>query len=140
MTNDLQGHGASFAETRPSHPRPPADADTDQHETKPPPNYRRQCLHVLVGPDEGKRFRLRQGETVLGRGGRGFTDREVSRRHALLVVRGTQVWVEDLGSRNGTYVGIDKIVSPSLLRDGETFYLGFKTLILLTSADAEGAT
>jgi pSer/pThr/pTyr-binding forkhead associated (FHA) protein len=36
----------------------------------------------------------------------------ISRRHCLLSLRGGQVWVEDLGSRNGTRLNDEALVGP----------------------------
>jgi DNA-binding winged helix-turn-helix (wHTH) protein len=68
-----------------------------------------------AGPDrrfplvvcQGRQFPLRQGENVVGGGtiaDVSVDDAAVSRRHALIVVRGSTAQVEDLGSRHGTYV------------------------------------
>ncbi|HEX9187711.1 MAG TPA: winged helix-turn-helix domain-containing protein, partial [Vicinamibacteria bacterium] len=65
---------------------------------------------------------LREGENVLGREG-GVTVRidapSVSRRHACIRVDGAQVTIEDLGSKNGTFVGdgAAPIAGPTVLCD-----------------------
>jgi len=48
----------------------------------------------------------------------------VSRHHARLVIDGEAVTVEDLGSKNGTYVGDEPVVSPRRLVDGDQIRLG----------------
>jgi pSer/pThr/pTyr-binding forkhead associated (FHA) protein len=50
-------------------------------------------------------------------------DVSVSRRHALIVVDGDDVFLLDEGSRNGTWLNGHR-VSRSLLRDGDTIVLG----------------
>jgi DNA-binding winged helix-turn-helix (wHTH) protein len=48
----------------------------------------------------------------------------VSRHHALIRVDGTQATVEDLESKNGTYLGGQRITAPSVLSDGDQIRLG----------------
>jgi len=50
-------------------------------------------------------------------------DVSVSRRHALVVVDGDDVYLLDEGSRNGTWLN-GRRVSRSLLRDGDTIVVG----------------
>jgi DNA-binding winged helix-turn-helix (wHTH) protein len=70
---------------------------------------------------------LEQGENLLGR-----TDEAtvwidaptISRRHARIVVLAGQATLEDLGSRNGTWLRGKRIDSPCVLRDGDEIRLG----------------
>ena len=70
---------------------------------------------------------LGEGETILGR-----TDEAsvwidgptVSRRHARIVVSGGRAVLEDLGSRNGTWLRGERIDSPRVLSDGDEIRLG----------------
>jgi DNA-binding winged helix-turn-helix (wHTH) protein len=48
----------------------------------------------------------------------------VSRHHARLVVSGNEARVEDLGSKNGTFVEGKPIVSACLLKDGDEIRIG----------------
>jgi DNA-binding winged helix-turn-helix (wHTH) protein len=76
---------------------------------------------------EGVAFSLGQGENVLGRVEEGavFVDEaSVSRRHARIVVEGEKATLEDLGSRNGTWLGTRRLTQPTPLEDGESFRLG----------------
>jgi hypothetical protein len=43
----------------------------------------------------------------------------VSRRHCLFTWRDGRVWVEDLGSRNGTFLNGDPVHGPRPLADGD---------------------
>lgn len=71
--------------------------------------------------------RLTRGENILGRGRRvtvWLDSPSISRRHARIVVTGADAALEDLGSRNGTYVRGVKVGSPTRLQDGDEIRLG----------------
>jgi DNA-binding winged helix-turn-helix (wHTH) protein len=70
---------------------------------------------------------LRQGENLLGRLDEGvawFESPTVSRRHARIVVEGGKATLEDLGSKNGTFLRGQRISSPRPLADGDEILLG----------------
>lgn len=48
----------------------------------------------------------------------------ISRHHARLVLDGQQAMLEDLGSKNGTYVGEERVTAPRRLEDGDQIRLG----------------
>jgi len=50
-------------------------------------------------------------------------DKKVSRKHAKVFREGDSVILEDMGSRNGTFVGEDRITR-AVLRDGDVFRVG----------------
>ena len=77
-------------------------------------------------------FTLAEGESVLGRdpAAQVLVDVPgVSRRHARIVVRGAEVAVEDLGSKNGTFVGDRCVDGPTLLADRDRLRLGHTVLV-----------
>ena len=51
-------------------------------------------------------------------------DTQVSREHAILRIVGDGVWLEDKNSRNGSFVGNDRIEEAYLLQGGELFRVG----------------
>ncbi len=53
----------------------------------------------------------------------------VSRRHALVRVTEDGATVEDCGSKNGTFLGGDRVGEPILLRDGDRILLGSALLV-----------
>jgi DNA-binding winged helix-turn-helix (wHTH) protein len=74
-----------------------------------------------------RRVPLTEGVNILGRG----TDTSVwidapgvSRHHARVVVRPGEAILEDLGSKNGTYVGANPVTTPRRLADGDQIRLG----------------
>jgi DNA-binding winged helix-turn-helix (wHTH) protein len=70
---------------------------------------------------------LAEGENVVGRGHEAdvrIPVSEVSRRHARVVVEGSRVTVEDLGSRNGTFVRGAAVERATALADGDEVGFG----------------
>ncbi|MFW5921309.1 MAG: FHA domain-containing protein, partial [Polyangiales bacterium] len=60
-------------------------------------------------------------------------DTTVSRRHARLRVQGEQVFIEDLGSRNGVRINHERIRDSQPVRHGDRISLGDFELILRDS-------
>ena len=111
-------HGVGFAFCGPAVDSKPAPATG-------------QAVYRLVLDD--REVALAQGENLLGRVEEGVAWLEsptVSRRHARILVEGDQVRLEDLGSKNGTFVGGRKITAPTPLADGDTFRLGRVHMVL----------
>lgn len=80
---------------------------------------------------------LRPGENLLGRVEDGVAWIEsptVSRRHARIVVEGGQAILEDLASKNGTFLGGQRISAPTPLREGDVIRLGRVSMKLRTLA------
>ncbi|HUG52292.1 MAG TPA: FHA domain-containing protein [Vicinamibacteria bacterium] len=70
---------------------------------------------------------LRPGENVLGRDDdvvAWIDSPTVSRRHARILIAPEGAVLEDLGSRNGTYLRGEKIAAPAPLRDRDEIRLG----------------
>jgi DNA-binding winged helix-turn-helix (wHTH) protein len=70
---------------------------------------------------------LVQGPNVIGRTGDAdiCIDRtEVSRCHARILVQGTTATLEDLGSKNGTYLNGERLERPALLGNGDEIWIG----------------
>jgi CheY-like chemotaxis protein len=66
----------------------------------------------------------------------------ISRRHCALFVRDGQVWVRDLGSRNGTFLNGQPVQGDQPVRDGdrlELYRIGFQVHLQETSAPAGAA-
>jgi DNA-binding winged helix-turn-helix (wHTH) protein len=82
---------------------------------------------------------LRQGENLIGRAPEAHIRIEspkVSRRHARIVVEGDTAVVEDLGSKNGTFVGDVKVEGPMPLGNGDQLRLGqLAALLRIVVAD-----
>ncbi len=94
--------------------------------------------HVILCDDRS--YPLAEGENVLGRDlGLAVTLRwsGVSRRHARIVVTGGRAFLEDLGSKNGTFLGDKRLTQPASLADGDGFRLGRLYLVFRESSGAE---
>jgi len=79
------------------------------------------------------RARLGEGEHVVGRDPdlELFLDSPgISRRHALIRIAGDEATVEDLGSKNGTFVADRRLDSPARLVDGDRIRIGSVQLTL----------
>jgi DNA-binding winged helix-turn-helix (wHTH) protein len=79
---------------------------------------------LLMG---GRRLPLRPGENILGRepeDGINLDSPTVSRRHARISISGTDAVIEDLGSKNGTFVGGEPIATGVPLKDGDEIRTG----------------
>jgi DNA-binding winged helix-turn-helix (wHTH) protein len=75
----------------------------------------------------GRRYPLAQGMTVIGRAEDATVRIDaggVSRHHARIVVSGDEARVEDLASKNGTFVGGKPVAGSCVLRDGDEIRVG----------------
>jgi DNA-binding winged helix-turn-helix (wHTH) protein len=82
------------------------------------------AYRLFWGPRE---IALEEGETILGRDPDAavFIDHtSVSRRHARIVITGDSAIVEDLQSKNGTFVRGERLNAPSSLADGDDLKIG----------------
>jgi DNA-binding winged helix-turn-helix (wHTH) protein len=73
-----------------------------------------------------RQWTLKDGEHILGRGQEpgGFESDTMSRRHARILVSEGRATLEDLGSKNGTFIGDRSVTSPQTLNDGDGIRLG----------------
>jgi two-component system cell cycle response regulator len=98
-------------------------------------------LVVVGGPSVGTAFQLTRAEAIIGRGEEAdirLPNPSLSRRHARLTVEANGVWIEDLGSRNGTFVGLDRVRGRTLVREGDHVALGIYTFLKLTRSRTFG--
>ena len=93
------------------------------------------------------RLQVFDGENVFGRGDADVVELRsttVSRRHARISFD-DDPWIEDLGSKNGTFVGDRRVTSRVRLSDGDrvrfgSFLLTFRVADLTVAASAESTT
>ncbi len=83
-----------------------------------------------------EKFRLVKGENVVGRDPDAAFQVDldtVSRRHARILLTGDTAVLEDLGSKNGTFVRGMRIGAPTTLADRDVILLGEVALLFRTS-------
>ncbi|MGN0063597.1 MAG: FHA domain-containing protein [Nocardioides sp.] len=102
---------------------------------KPPTKRRGSPTHLIVveGDNVGARAELADAPLLIGRGTDAairLDDDYVSTRHARVAHSGTDWFVEDLGSTNGTYVGPSRITQPTTIGLGVQVRVG-KTILEL---------
>lgn len=93
------------------------------------PRRRRQWRIVVRQPavNAGKDFPI-EGDVTIGRGAGCTltltTDTFASQVHARLAERDSHLWIEDLGSTNGTFVNGKQVTEPARLRKGDQIQIG----------------
>lgn len=86
---------------------------------------------------------LREGENLIGRAADAavrISSAKVSRRHARITVAGDRAQLEDLGSRNGTFLGKRKVSAPVTLADGDEIVIGPAVLVFVGGSGSARAT
>lgn len=89
------------------------------------------ALLLLTGPSAGRRCEV-VTEATIGRSPSceiQVDDDQMSRKHARFFLREAQVWVRDLGSRNGTLVNGQRVEGEALLLPGDRVQVGGTTAI-----------
>lgn len=90
-------------------------------------NEIRPRLSVLFGEPRGAIFLLRKGRNTIGHDC-GNTiilgDEHISNKHAAIVFKADQYWIEDRSSKNSVYLNGDRITEPSRLLHGSVLKLG----------------
>jgi pSer/pThr/pTyr-binding forkhead associated (FHA) protein len=90
-------------------------------------------LVVTEGPNRGQSAPLHNQPILIGRGTDSairLDDDYVSTRHARVASNGEQWFVEDLGSTNGTYIGNQRVTTPTPIAPGTAIRVG-KTVLEL---------
>lgn len=95
-------------------------------------------LVAQTGPLNGQRYGLRNS-IVLGRESSCdivIPDRQVSRQHAQVSIMPNGIFLEDLGSKNGTHHNGHPIVEPIQLRDGDVIQIALAQKFVFLSSDS----
>jgi predicted component of type VI protein secretion system len=96
--------------------------------TRPLPRSPLSC-RLVYGTRE---VELAPGENILGRTPEAAVwvdDASVSRQHARITVSGDEAVLEDLGSKNGTFVGRARVRRATPLSDGDQVFLGSAVVV-----------
>jgi DNA-binding winged helix-turn-helix (wHTH) protein len=151
----LHGFGYAFAgevaEEQGAVPGAPGPGSRLPQDPAPPPTDSAQAVVARGSPAlltarllwEDRLIPLSPGENVLGRDedvNVRIDAPSVSRRHARLVVAaGAAATLQDLGSKNGTWVAGRRVENEAALKDGDVLRLGKIELVFLDSKD-KGST
>src|SRR5712692_4428317 len=106
------------------------------------PKNRERCYRLFL---ESREVGLEEGENLIGRDDDTtvwIDHTSVSRHHARICVAGERVTLEDLESKNGTYLRGERIERPLPLSDGDTIRIGrvsmtFRVLSRIVSTETE---
>ena len=97
----------------------------------------RAYLVVLAGASLGEMYKVDSDKTIIGRGQKAqvrLLDDGISREHAQLVIEGNKIFLQDLGSTNGTFCNGLK-VDRRELADGDKILVGSTTILKFTYHD-----
>ncbi|MFZ0530991.1 MAG: FHA domain-containing protein [Propionicimonas sp.] len=95
-------------------------------------------LLMLRGTQAGARYLLDSDVVTAGRHPRCdifLDDITVSRHHARLVRRGSEIWISDENSLNGTYVNKALVESDVRLKTGDEVQIGKFRMVFFTGQD-----
>jgi len=98
----------------------------------------RAYLVVLAGASVGEMYKLEGEKTIIGRGQKAqirMFDDGISREHAEILIEGNQIFLQDLGSTNGTFCNGLKVDKKKELADGDKILVGSTTILKFTYHD-----
>lgn len=85
-------------------------------------------LELLSGPMDGMEFIMKKAVVIMGRDNNNDIclplDILVSRSHARIAYENGEYWLEDMGSRNGTFIGERRVEGKVQLPIGTIFIVG----------------
>lgn len=87
---------------------------------------------------KGRTYRLRIGENIVGRSDDSVVpihSPSVSRQHARVTVTEAGATVHDLDSKNGTYIGEQRLAGETAIADGDEMRVGPIRLLFVRAAD-----
>jgi two-component system NtrC family sensor kinase len=92
-------------------------------------------IHIIQGPDKGRRIELSPPEIVMGRQDADveLSDSTISRNHLKFRQDGQDWYLEDLGSANGTFLNGMKLTRPMPVKLGDQIRCGQSLLVFARS-------
>jgi hypothetical protein len=98
------------------------------HASRPGPVTGRLVVVKSADLEDGEGFELNSAQLTIGRGNQNdipiATDEYASARHARFEPRQDGVWVQDLGSTNGTFLNGTRLDRPRRLAQGDIVRVG----------------
>jgi two-component system cell cycle response regulator len=98
------------------------------------------CIVQIHGPELGKKYALQENDFTIGReeGNHIVVDLDnVSRKHARILRKQGRMFVQDLGSTNGTYLNDQEVTQETPLRSGDIIKVGGSIFKFLTGDNVE---
>jgi pSer/pThr/pTyr-binding forkhead associated (FHA) protein len=120
-------------------PMPDQPGGQELEQPAPPPKKTKRTrgepriLVITQGSQAGQSAELADGVILIGRGADAqlsLDDDYVSTRHARVVSGENGIYVEDLGSTNGSYVNNQRITAPTTVTLSDTIRIGRTTMRL----------
>jgi pSer/pThr/pTyr-binding forkhead associated (FHA) protein len=96
-------------------------------------------LVIQAGPQVGQIFQLRSGAQTIGRAPDNqivVPDSTISKQHVQITVQPEGVWIQDLGSSNGTFVNGQRITESTWLKPGDSVQVGSSVVLGVQVAGA----
>ena len=96
-------------------------------------------LIAQSGEIDGMKYSLDSGEFYMGRDAdcdAVIPDRQVSRKHARLVRKAAGIFLQDLDSKNGTYLNGRQITEEELIQDGDVIQVALAASFVYVGSDA----
>lgn len=94
----------------------------------------RMKLELMSGAQDGEIINVKRSSTIGREKSNEIAmqyDRYISRRHARLITGDDEVFLDDLGSTNGTFYAGERVVGRVELQNGDFFRVG-RTWVLIT--------
>jgi pSer/pThr/pTyr-binding forkhead associated (FHA) protein len=120
-------------------PMPDQPGGQELEQPAPPPKKTKRTrgapriLMITQGSQAGQSAELADGVVLIGRGADAqlsLDDDYVSTRHARVVSGENGIYLEDLGSTNGSYVNNQRITAPTTVTLSDTIRIGRTTMRL----------
>ena len=113
-------------------------AEPDEVPAKQRSTEERAYVIVLSGQNVGEMYKLSGEQVTMGRGGSAdirLVDEGISRFHARIRSDGSNMVVEDLESRNGTFLNGERVTAARKLEDGDKIQVGRTTVLKFSFHD-----
>jgi len=136
---DSTARDSKPAAAPPPEPPPPPPAPAPEPPSPPPPASEPDLIATLTA-DDGTMHPLLEEISTIGRTPANtiaLRDVSVSAKHAQVIRTAEGFFIEDVGSRNGTYINSEKLTEKRLLADGDLVRLGKIILTFNLATDVQ---